>query len=76
MFGSPKARANKTRNLAPLVLAHGLWNSMPTAVIASQSAISHFETFLPTSPLLVLVLPYLLSFLLAFLFVKYVAKTL
>ena len=34
---------NKTRNLAPLVLAHGLWNSVPTAVIANQSVISYFE---------------------------------
>jgi membrane protease YdiL (CAAX protease family) len=65
---------NKTRNLVPLVLVHGLWNSVPTAIIADRSVIAHLETFPIKSQLLVLILPYLLSFLLASLFIKYFAK--
>jgi membrane protease YdiL (CAAX protease family) len=64
----------KTRNLVPLILVHGLWDSVPTAIIADPSVITYFETFPIENQFLVLILPYLLSFLLAFLFVKYSAK--
>lgn len=67
---------SKTRNLAPLVLAHGLWNTVPTAIIQSQSVINYFGTFSPAAQFMVLMTPYLLAYLLAFVFVKYAAKPL
>ena len=59
---------SKSRNLVPLILAHGLWNSVPEGIVAGVAAL---ET---SQQMLIWVLPYLMSAALTFFFVKYVVR--
>jgi membrane protease YdiL (CAAX protease family) len=55
---------SKSRNLVPLILAHGLWNSVPSGIVTSVAAL---EASIQT---LIWILPYLVSAALTFLFIK------
>jgi membrane protease YdiL (CAAX protease family) len=65
---------SKSRNLVPLIFAHGLWNSIPPWIIENGQAISYFETFPWYDHALVLVLPFAISAIATVLFIKYVVK--
>lgn len=67
---------SKTRNLTPLILAHGLWDSVSLGIIENQSA---FEALTKTSSLaqlLVFVLPYAVAALLTYVFIRCFVKKL
>ncbi len=65
---------SKTRNLAPLVFAHGLFNSVPTGIVENQSALDSFQAISPLYQGLVWILPYIVSVMLILLFIKYMVK--
>ena len=65
---------SKTRNLAPLVFAHGLFNSVPAGIVENQSALEAFQTISPSYQGLTWILPYIISAVLTLLFIKYLVK--
>jgi membrane protease YdiL (CAAX protease family) len=65
---------SKTRNLVPVVLAHGLWDSVPQWVIENQQVMSRFSAFSESIQTVVWILPFILSTMVAVLFVKYFAR--
>jgi membrane protease YdiL (CAAX protease family) len=65
---------SKTRNLAPLVFAHGLFDSVPQAIVENQSALDAFQAISPLYHGLVWILPYIVSVTLTLLFIKYLVK--
>jgi membrane protease YdiL (CAAX protease family) len=65
---------SKSRNLVPLILAHGLWNSILVWMMESPEVQDYFSTFPFSSQLLVFVLPSIVSVTAAILFVKYFVK--
>lgn len=65
---------SKTRNLAPLVFAHGLFDSVPAGIVENQSALDAFQTISPSYQGLTWILPYIVSAMLTLLFIKYLVK--
>jgi membrane protease YdiL (CAAX protease family) len=65
---------NKTRNLMPLVFAHGLWNSVAQGIMENQSAFEALERVAPLTQILNHVLPYMIAGLLTFFCIKYFVK--
>jgi membrane protease YdiL (CAAX protease family) len=65
---------SKARNLTPLVLAHGLWNSFPQGIIENASAISAFGTVSASIQISALILPYVVSAAVTAVFIKYFVK--
>ena len=65
---------SKTRNLAPLVFAHGLFDSVPAGIVENQSALDAFQTISPLYQGVTWFLPYIVSAILALLFIKYLVK--
>lgn len=65
---------SRTRNLVPVVLAHGLWNSIPQWIMENPQVMSRFSQFSDSIQTVVWVLPFILSGIVTFLFVKYFAK--
>lgn len=65
---------SKTRNLAPLMFAHGLLNSVPTGIVENQSALDAFQAISPSYQALVWALPYIVSVMSILLFIKYVVR--
>jgi membrane protease YdiL (CAAX protease family) len=65
---------SKTRNLAPLVFAHGLFDSVPAGIVENQSAFDVFQTFSLSFQGLIWILPYIVSAMLVLLFIKYLVK--
>jgi len=65
---------SKTRNLAPLVFAHGLFDSIPAGIVENQSALDAFQTISPSYQGLTWILPYIVSAVLILLFIKYLVK--
>lgn len=65
---------SKTRNLAPLVFAHGLFDSVPAGIVENQSALDAFQTISPLYQGVTWFLPYIVSAILAMLFIKYLVK--
>jgi len=65
---------SKTRNLAPLVFAHGLFNSVPAGIVENQSAFDAFQTISPSYQGITWILPYIVSAMLTLLFIKYLVK--
>lgn len=64
---------SKTRSLTPLILAHGLWDSVALGIVESQSAFG----VLGASPLgraLVFLLSYAIAALVTFFFIRYFVK--
>lgn len=65
---------SKTRNLAPLVFAHGLFDSVPAGIVENQSALDAFQTISVLYQGLTWILPYIVSVMLTLLFIKYLVK--
>ena len=65
---------SKTRNLIPLIFAHGLWDSIPPWIIENTQAMNHFGTFPWYDQALVLILPFAISAIATVIFTKYVVK--
>jgi membrane protease YdiL (CAAX protease family) len=66
---------SKARNLVPLMLAHGLGNSFVQGSTPIYEGVeSVLEGISPASQLFVMILPYVISILLTFVFTKYLVK--
>jgi membrane protease YdiL (CAAX protease family) len=65
---------SKTRNLASVVIAHGLWNSVQLGILANQAAFDALQTIPITIQILISFLPYAISIIAAILFVKFFVK--
>jgi len=65
---------SKTRNLAPLVFAHGLFDSVPAGIVQNQSTLDAFQTISPSYQGLTWILPYIVSVVLTLLFIRYLVK--
>lgn len=65
---------SKARNLTPLILAHGLWNSVLQGVIANEVAFNSLQETPLTTQLLTIFLPYAISMAASFLFIKFFIK--
>jgi membrane protease YdiL (CAAX protease family) len=65
---------SKTRNLAPLVFAHGLFDSVPAGIVKNQSAFDAFRKISLSFQGLTWILPYIVSVILTLLFIKYLVK--
>jgi hypothetical protein len=65
---------SRTRNLAPLVFAHGLFDSIPQGIVENQSAFDAFQTISPSYQGLTWILPYIVSAMLTLLFIRYLVN--
>ena len=65
---------SKTRNLAPLVFAHGLFDSVPQGIIENESAFNAFQTIPLINQILTFLLPYVVAMISTFLFLKYLTR--
>jgi len=65
---------SKTRNLTPLVFAHGFFNSVPAGIVENQSAFNAFQAISLSFQGLTWILPYIVSAMLTLLFIKYLVK--
>ena len=65
---------SKTRNLTPLVFAHGLFNSVPAGIVENQSAFNAFQTISPSYQGLTWILSYIVCAMLTLLLIKYLVK--
>jgi len=66
---------SKTRNLVPLILAHGLWNSIPPWIIENSDVLAYFYNQAPAEyQILMLILPLTVSAIVTVLFVKYLVR--
>jgi len=64
----------KARNLASVVIAHGLWNSIQLGILANQAAFDALQAIPMAIQILILFLPYAISVIAAILFVKFLVK--
>jgi hypothetical protein len=60
--------------LVPIIFAHGLYNSFIEGIIENQAASKALQTIPVASQILTLLLPYAISAVAMFLFVKYLVK--
>jgi len=65
---------SKARNLASVIIVHGLWNSVQLGIIANQAAFDALQSIPMPTQILMLLLPYAISVTAAILFVKFVVK--
>ncbi|MGQ9530601.1 MAG: CPBP family intramembrane glutamic endopeptidase [Candidatus Bathycorpusculaceae bacterium] len=65
---------SKAKNLAPLILTHGLWNSVPSGIVMSKAALDLLEQASILNQILLWVLPYAIAVTVAFFFIKYFVK--
>lgn len=65
---------SKAKNLVPLVLAHGLWNSVPSGIVENTAASNLLNQAPFSTQILVLLLPYALAAIIALFFIKYLLK--
>jgi membrane protease YdiL (CAAX protease family) len=65
---------SKTRNLASVVIAHGLWNSVQLGILANQAAYDALQAIPMATQILILFLPYAISVTATILFVKFLVK--
>jgi len=65
---------SKTRNLAPLVFAHGFWNSFSQGILANEAAFDALQLLPMSNQILAWCLPYAISATLTFFFIKYFVK--
>ncbi len=61
---------HKSKNLTPLIFAHGLWNSVSQGMVSSGAAIKSLQGI----QLLALFLPYAISIAASFLFIKFFVR--
>ena len=67
---------SKARSLVPVVFIHGLWNSVILGIITNETAFKALETTPILNQVAVMLVPSILSGLLAFVFIKYLVKRL
>ena len=65
---------SKARNLASVIIVHGLWNSVQLGIIANQAAFDALQSIPIAAQILTLLLPYAISVIAAILFVKFAVK--
>ena len=65
---------SKGKNLVPLIFAHGLYNSFIEGIIENEAASNALQTIPVASQILTLLLPYVISVIVTFFFVKYFVK--
>jgi membrane protease YdiL (CAAX protease family) len=65
---------SKTRNLAPLVFAHGLFDSVPQGIVENKTAFNALQTISLANQIQTFLLPYGVAMISTFLFVKYLAR--
>jgi membrane protease YdiL (CAAX protease family) len=65
---------SKTRNLVPLVFAHGLWDSVPQGIIESKTATDALQIVSFQYQILTLALPYVIGLIVTFFFIKNLVK--
>jgi membrane protease YdiL (CAAX protease family) len=65
---------SKTRNLIPLIIAHGLWDSVPQGIVENKLALDTLSTIPLASQLLTISLPYVISTIITFLFIRSAVK--
>jgi membrane protease YdiL (CAAX protease family) len=65
---------SKSRNLVPLIFAHGLYNSFLEGLIENGTVSNALQSIPVTSQILTLLMPYAISAIAMFLFVKYLVK--
>lgn len=65
---------SKTRNLTPLVFAHGLWDSAAVGITENRSAFDALRSAPASSQFITFLLPYLIPTLLTFGFLRYGVK--
>ena len=61
---------HKSKNLTPLIFAHGLWNSVSQGIISSEATFQSLQGI----QLLALFLPYAISIAASFFFIKFFVK--
>ncbi|HVP17004.1 MAG TPA: type II CAAX endopeptidase family protein [candidate division Zixibacteria bacterium] len=62
---------SKTRSLTPLVLAHGLWDSVALGIVVSQPAYDVLAKTSASTQAVVFFLPYAIGALVTFVFIRY-----
>jgi membrane protease YdiL (CAAX protease family) len=65
---------SKAKNLIPLILTHGLWNSFPMGIVENQEALNLLEQIQFLNQILMWLLPYAIAAVVAFFFIKYLVK--
>jgi membrane protease YdiL (CAAX protease family) len=65
---------SKTKNLTPVVFAHGLWDSLPQGMVQNKSAFDAIGTLPFSSQALTFALPYVVATLLTVFFIKHFVK--
>jgi membrane protease YdiL (CAAX protease family) len=65
---------SKSKNLVPLIIAHGLYNSFIEGIIENKTVSDALQTIPVASQILILILPYAISAMAMFLFIKYLVK--
>jgi len=64
----------KSRNLVPLFLTHGLWNSVIAGILTNETALDALERTPFLNQISVAFLPYIISGMLTFVLIKYFVK--
>ncbi|MEM3442695.1 MAG: CPBP family intramembrane glutamic endopeptidase [Candidatus Bathyarchaeia archaeon] len=65
---------SKAKNLVPLILTHGIWNSVPAGIAENSEALALFEQNPFFSQILAWPLAYAMAALAAYLFIKFFVK--
>ena len=65
---------SKAKNLIPLVLTHGLWNSFPMGIVENSAALELLEQTSTLNQILMWLLPYAIAAVVAFFFIKFLVK--
>ncbi len=65
---------SKTKSLVPLIFAHGLWDAVVPWIITNKPVMDYFSTLPASSQILTNYLPYAISAIAAFFFVRCLAK--
>jgi len=65
---------SKTKNLTPLIFAHGLWNSIPPSIIQSDAAKNFVSALTLPNQIMLMFLPFVISALITVIFTKYLVR--
>ncbi|MGB9676259.1 MAG: lysostaphin resistance A-like protein [Candidatus Bathyarchaeales archaeon] len=65
---------SKAKNLVPLILAHGLWNSFPSGIVENEAASNLFGQAPFSTQILSSLLSYAIAAIVALFFIKYFVK--
>jgi branched-subunit amino acid permease len=64
----------KAKNLVPLIITHGLWNSFPMGIVENQVALDLLDRTPFSDQILMWLLPYAIAAIIAFFFIKFLVK--